>query len=164
MFYEPSTWPAAQTLADRWESFREEYDRIAGDARPWVEPELFDNQWNVYGLYDFPNGDPFEEHCAACPATAEAVAECFPTHGAAGFSVLGPKTDVHPHVGYQGDYLRLHLPLRVPTGDSGLEVAGETRRWRVGEPLVFDDRVIHRAWNHTDELRVVLLVDFVPAS
>lgn len=163
MFHDPSTWPATDTLSQNWESIREEYHSVATNAQPWVEPELFDNQWDVYGIYRFPGGEPIKDHCAACPKTAKLVAQCFPTHGAAGFSVLGPETDILPHEGYQGEFLRLHLPLIVPEGDCGLEVGGEVRRWRPGEPLVFDDRVTHRAWNHTTTARVVLLIDFVPS-
>jgi aspartyl/asparaginyl beta-hydroxylase (cupin superfamily) len=31
--------------------------------------------------------------------------------------------------------------------------------WRPGEAFVFDDTIEHEAWNDSDELRVVLIVD-----
>jgi beta-hydroxylase len=43
----------------------------------------------------------------------------------------------------------------------GIEVDGETYHWKNGESLIFDDTYQHRAWNQSDELRVVLFVDFL---
>ena len=38
---------------------------------------------------------------------------------------------------------------------------GETRHWREGEVLIFDDAYDHEAWNDTDQVRVVLFLDFL---
>jgi beta-hydroxylase len=60
--------------------------------------------------------------------------------------------------------LRLHLGLIVPeAGPDKLAIRIEDRicTWAEGEALVFDDAYDHEAWNHTDETRVVLFVDFV---
>jgi hypothetical protein len=56
---------------------------------------------------------------------------------------------------------RCHLPLRVPAEAErcGLEVGGEVRHWREGEALVFCDAHRHRAWNDSDEPRLVLVFD-----
>ena len=51
-----------------------------------------------------------------------------------------------------------HLPLIVPQG-CWFRVGGETRYWREGEALVFDDTVEHEAMNPSDALRVVLIFD-----
>jgi aspartyl/asparaginyl beta-hydroxylase (cupin superfamily) len=51
-----------------------------------------------------------------------------------------------------------HLPLIVPDG-CGLRVGNETRCWKVGEALIFDDSIEHEAWNESREPRVVLLFD-----
>jgi aspartyl/asparaginyl beta-hydroxylase (cupin superfamily) len=50
------------------------------------------------------------------------------------------------------------LPLIVPEG-CGLRVGNETRAWREGEALIFDDSIEHEAWNTSDRVRVVLLFD-----
>jgi len=67
----------------------------------------------------------------------------------------------------------VHLPLVVP-GDGGADAAGrprcrlrvgaETRAWREGRALVFDDSHQHEAWHDEvegggSEARVVLIVD-----
>jgi hypothetical protein len=74
------------------------------------------------------------------------------------FSLLKPKTKIPPHVGVNNARLVCHLPLIVPEG-CWFRVGAETRHWRVGEALVFDDTIEHEAMNPTDELRVVLIID-----
>jgi aspartyl/asparaginyl beta-hydroxylase (cupin superfamily) len=51
-----------------------------------------------------------------------------------------------------------HWPLIVPD-DCGFRVGGETRKWKTGTPLVFDDMTVHEAWNDSDRMRVVLIAD-----
>lgn len=40
-----------------------------------------------------------------------------------------------------------------------LRVGNETRAWREGETLIFDDSFEHEAWNRSPETRVVLLFE-----
>jgi aspartyl/asparaginyl beta-hydroxylase (cupin superfamily) len=40
-----------------------------------------------------------------------------------------------------------------------LRVGDETRQWHDGQCLVFDDYLEHEAWNHTEQDRIVLIVD-----
>jgi aspartyl/asparaginyl beta-hydroxylase (cupin superfamily) len=51
-----------------------------------------------------------------------------------------------------------HLPLVIPP-DCALRVGNETRAWREGELLMFDDTIEHEAWNKSSQLRVVLIFD-----
>ena len=74
------------------------------------------------------------------------------------FSLLAPKTRIPPHTGAANTRLVCHLPLIVPPG-CGFRVGATTREWRVGEAFVFDDTIEHEAWNDSEELRVVLIVD-----
>jgi aspartyl/asparaginyl beta-hydroxylase (cupin superfamily) len=52
-----------------------------------------------------------------------------------------------------------HLPLIVPENCGAIRVGNETRPWVEGELLIFDDSMVHEAWNDSDEERVVLLFD-----
>jgi aspartate beta-hydroxylase len=52
----------------------------------------------------------------------------------------------------------VHLPLIVPDG-CGFRVGGEIREWRVGKAILFDDTIEHEAWNNSDAIRAVLIVD-----
>src|SRR3546814_9730732 len=51
-----------------------------------------------------------------------------------------------------------HLPLIVPDG-CGLRVGAETRNWREGELLIFDDSFEHEAWNRGTSDRTILLFE-----
>ena len=154
--------PFAEKLEASWREIYQEYLGIEDLLEPWVEAKLHDGGWRTYGIFGFPHGEAIPEAVERCPFTASLVEEHIPTHGAVGFSVLAPQTQIRPHEGYQGDFLRCHLGLRVPEGDCGLRVAGATQRWHDGRVLVFDDRNWHDAWNLTEHERVLLLIDFLP--
>ena len=51
-----------------------------------------------------------------------------------------------------------HLPLVAPDG-CALRVGADTREWRFGEMLIFDDSVEHEAWNRGTQDRTVLLFE-----
>lgn len=74
------------------------------------------------------------------------------------FSRLAPGARIPPHHGAMNARLICHLPLVVPPG-CGFRVGGETREWREGELLVFDDTVEHEAWNDSSSERIILIFD-----
>lgn len=74
------------------------------------------------------------------------------------WSLLKPGTHIQPHHGLLNTRLICHLPLLAPS-DCALRVGAETRAWRTGEMLIFDDSVEHEAWNRSTETRVVLLFE-----
>jgi ornithine lipid ester-linked acyl 2-hydroxylase len=164
LFYDPTEFAFAAVLEARWQEILADFARVAGDLHDWPERKLYDEGWQVFGLFNFPHGEPIAANVARAPFTAELVHRHVPNHGAVGFSVLRPMTRIRPHQGYPGSYLRCHLGLEVPRGDCAIRVGEETRGWEVGRVLVFDDRVDHEAWNLTAESRVVLLLDFVPGG
>ncbi len=162
MFHDASHFSFASKLEAYRAEIHREFLAIKHRLVDWVEKDLYDEGWQVFGLFNFPHGEPIAGQTESCPITSELIRSLVPTHGAAGFSLLKPHCHIRPHRGYQGKFLRYHLPLIVPEGDCALRVLGDTRRWRLGIPVIFDDRVEHEAWNRTSEPRVVLLLDFVP--
>jgi aspartyl/asparaginyl beta-hydroxylase (cupin superfamily) len=74
------------------------------------------------------------------------------------FSRLRPGAHIKPHHGLLNTRLIVHVPLIAPPG-CRLRVGGETREWREGEALVFDDSIEHEAWNRSDRTRTVLLFE-----
>jgi aspartyl/asparaginyl beta-hydroxylase (cupin superfamily) len=74
------------------------------------------------------------------------------------FSLLKPGTHIRPHHGMLNTRLICHLPLIAPEG-CALRVGAETRAWRAGEMLIFDDSFEHEAWNRGTETRIVLLFE-----
>jgi aspartyl/asparaginyl beta-hydroxylase (cupin superfamily) len=82
----------------------------------------------------------------------------------AGFSKLGPHTSLDYHHGWadlSNHVLRCHLPITVPKGDVLCGVICETdfQFHKRGEWMVFDDSKRHKAFNHSEDDRVVLIVD-----
>ena len=73
--------------------------------------------------------------------------------------MLQPRSRIPPHYGSVNGRLIVHLPLIVPPDCGALQAAGEARGWREGECLVFDDSFQHLAWNASDQVRVVMLLD-----
>lgn len=114
--------------------------------------------WRVFILFAY--GRQFHSHIKACPVTHHFLKECKQVTSAM-FSVLTSNTKISPHRGPYFGVIRCHIPLIVPVGDCGIRVAGETKYWQYGVPLVFDDTLPHEAWNNTEESRVVLFLDFV---
>ena len=117
--------------------------------------------WGAYYLWKY--GDPIERALKRCPRTAAALAAIpradMPRRApTAFFSILQPHTRIPPHTGVTNLRTIVHLPLIVPPG-CGFRVGGETREWKVGEAFAFDDTIEHEAWNDSDQLRAVLILD-----
>ena len=74
------------------------------------------------------------------------------------FSRLTPGTHIQPHYGMLNTRLICHLPLIVPD-ECALRVGPETRNWREGELLIFDDSFEHEAWNRGNADRTILLFE-----
>ena len=131
--------------------------------RPAFNPRgLLNNaDWTAY--YLIKNGVEVDEHAACCPRTMDVLREvplCRINERTPSvlFSLLRPGARIPPHHGFTNVRLICHLPLIVP-GQCALRVGNETREWRTGELLMFDDTIEHEAWNSSAELRVVLLFD-----
>lgn len=126
----------------------------------WRELDHSD-RWSALQL--FRGGSPVDENLQRCPKTAEALASASLADISglcpnALFSALAPHTHIPPHNGETNARLVAHLPLIIPD-KCILRVGFETRQWKVGEILVFDDTIEHEARNDSDELRVVLIFD-----
>ena len=74
------------------------------------------------------------------------------------WSLLKPGTHIQPHHGMLNTRLICHIPLIVPK-DCAIRVGNETRAWREGEALIFDDSFEHEAWNKSGDTRVILLFE-----
>jgi aspartyl/asparaginyl beta-hydroxylase (cupin superfamily)/Tfp pilus assembly protein PilF len=118
-------------------------------------------RWSAYFLWE--GGTRIDAHCARCPATASLV-ESLPLCDQAGFaptvnfSILKPHTHLPPHTGDVNTRLIVHLPLIIPEG-CRFRVGNHTKPWRVGEAFVFDDTIEHEAFNDSDHLRAILMLD-----
>lgn len=117
--------------------------------------------WGAYHLWQ--DGAAIPHAIARCPATAAALATV-PQADLPGraptvfFSILRPRTRIPPHTGVSNTRTIIHLPLIVPPG-CGFRVGGETREWVEGRALAFDDTIEHEAWNDSEQIRIVLILD-----
>ena len=133
--------------------------------RQWKELNR-NKQWTAIHLVQ--NGQRVEANARHCPRTLDAVS-ALPQPQVPGaspnamFSLLAPRTRIPPHTGVANTRLVCHLPLIVPP-DCGFRVGGTTVEWKEGEAFVFDDTIEHEAWNDSDQLRVVLILDLWPPA
>ena len=171
-FFEREEFAWAPAVEARTETIRAELAALIGtDAfAPYVSgapdrprpanPLLDDPSWSAAYLWQA-GGETIA--AARCPAAMQALAHApmpriakrSPT---ALFSLLKPGTHIQPHHGLLNTRLICHLPLITPPG-CNLRVGNETREWRQGELLIFDDSFEHEAWNRGGETRVVLLFE-----
>jgi ornithine lipid ester-linked acyl 2-hydroxylase len=157
MFIDPDQFPFVLALESMWREIREECSALPEDSfDPWVQREMYGQGWSVYGLIAF--GRPIDAALAKCPRTAAAIST-IPNVTTAGFSRLVPGAHIKPHVGWVTTVYRAHLGLIVPE-ECALRVGNETRAWREGGTLIFDDTAVHEAWNRSHAPRTVLLFDF----
>jgi len=111
--------------------------------------------WKIYGL--LLNKKQIENHC---PITKQLL-QSIPYVINAGFSCLeaGKITDYHSDDNV--NYYRYQLPLIVPNGDTKFRSVNEVIEYIPNEPFIFDDSKLHQAWNLTNDIRIVLIVDIL---
>jgi aspartyl/asparaginyl beta-hydroxylase (cupin superfamily) len=116
-------------------------------------------RWKTFMLYTY--GARFETNIQQCPDT-DRLLQTIPGMTSAFFSILEPHTSITPHRGPYKGILRYHLGLIIPspTDQCGIRIGSDIYHWHTGQSLVFDDTIMHESWNNSDEIRVVLFVDF----
>ena len=144
-------------LEQNYQLIRDELDALLpADYVAWPQQELYQGVWDVFGLYV--SGQAIEDNCRRCPQTVSLLS-CVPNLVSAGFSNLTAGTFIGAHTGYTKTVIRCHLGLIVPD-DCAIRVADETRSWKQGSTLAFDDTYEHEAWNRSTTDRIVMLLDF----
>lgn len=173
-FYDRKDFPFLKPLEDSTKAIRAELETVLSAELP-LEPYVkidaedpaqwktlnYSPQWSSYHLYR--NGQRVPEHCEQCPETTRII-ESLPLAEISGqapevfFSILKPGTRIPPHYGIANYKLAVHLPLIVPDS-CAIRVGDLTKSWSPGKCLIFDDSYEHEAWNHSKELRVVLILE-----
>ena len=180
-FHDRELFPGLEALEQATPAIRAEFDALiaaeAAEMVPYVQyPDRVPlRQWKALNnsrdwtaIHLLKNGWPVEVNARHCPQTMTAIAHMDQpvVPGAspvAMFSLLAPRTRIPAHQGVANTRLVCHLPLIVPP-DCGFRVGATIREWRVGEAFVFDDSIEHEAWNDSNELRVVLIIDVWPPA
>lgn len=130
--------------------------------RPAPNNPLLDSQaWGAFHFWR--DGVEVAQNAARCPATMAALRHAplpqIPGRSPnAHWSRLLPGAHIAPHCGMLNTRLICHIPI-LTAPDCTLRVGNETREWRAGVPLIFDDSIEHEARNAGPQERVVLLFE-----
>lgn len=135
-----------------------EFDRLKEhQIRRYAYPGV-GKDWCSFSFHA--NGHLAPDALSWCPITADLVKKIGGVKvRPAMFSVLGPHGKIEPHRDEGNLVLTCHLGLRIPAS-CGIRVGAETRHWQEGRCLILDPSFEHTAWNHNDDPRVVLLINF----
>ncbi|MES2782055.1 MAG: aspartyl/asparaginyl beta-hydroxylase domain-containing protein [Pseudomonadota bacterium] len=173
-FYERDEFPWLADIETAVPEMQAELRAVLADGAdfaPYVEansdrprannPLINDPKWGAF--YFWRDGEIVPENAARAPATMHALEHApMPLidqrSPIALWSLLKPDTHIQPHHGLLNTRLICHIPLIVPHS-CAIRVGNETRSWREGEALIFDDSFEHEAWNKSDETRVILLFE-----
>ncbi len=136
------------------------------DAKLLEEQKLLrgergDARWDAFFFHR--HGEVFEQNARRCPRTTQ-VLNSLPLvyireHAPEVlFSLLTPGSHILPHHGVTNTRLVTHLPLIVPE-NCAIRVGGVEHVWQEGCCVTFDDTFEHEAWNRSDKLRAVMILD-----
>lgn len=168
-FFPLDKFPWTQELEKNWQEIRQELETVLQQPEALPEFKSISPEqarisqgapWSTFILYAY--GNRIDENCSKCPKT-DALVKQIPDMKTAMFSVFNPTTHLTPHRGPLKGLMRYHLALKVPLNHQlcGLRVGEETRHWEEGKSLIFDDTFEHEAWNQSEDIRVILFVDFL---
>lgn len=168
-FFDPYHYPWVADLEANWQIIRQELDIVLNnlDRIPNfqdISTDQYsitqDNRWKTYFFYAY--GIKAENNCRKCPQTTRLI-ERVPGMKTAFFSILLPHKHIPEHRGPYKGVIRYHLALKVPEPATAckIRVGEDIRYWEEGKSLMFDDTFPHEAWNDTDDIRVILFVDFI---
>ena len=166
--YDKRLFPWAAEIEAEWKLIRAELDRVLvrkddlpafQEIASEVRSISADQNWKTFLLCGY--GMRFDAAIRQCPETWR-ILQKIPGLKAAMFSIFEPGKHLPPHRGPYNGVLRFHLGLMVPNEPDliGIRVGDQVCHWSEGEALIFDDAYEHEAWNHSNEVRVVLFVDF----
>ncbi|HET7930434.1 MAG TPA: aspartyl/asparaginyl beta-hydroxylase domain-containing protein [Rhodanobacteraceae bacterium] len=118
-------------------------------------------EWNSFFFHR--HGEIFEQNARRCPRTTEVLAGLplvkIREHAPEVlFSILTPGSHILKHHGVTNTRLVTHLPLIIPE-DCAISVGGVEHAWQEGRCVTFDDTFEHEAWNRSDKLRAVMILD-----
>jgi len=162
-FYDPSEFEWVKPLEQAFPRVKRELVNVLRQDGKGFKAYMSEGQqrlegWNTFNFFFY--GKKFEENCALCPETA-ALLESLPRfeRDHIMFSALNPHAHIPPHNGPMNGIIRGHLAMTVPPG-CYIRVGKDERTWEEGKVLVFDDSFEHEVWNHSDQVRIVLFMNF----
>jgi len=75
------------------------------------------------------------------------------------YSFIKPQTHILPHCGPTNLKIRCHIPIFVPDSCT-IRVGNEIKTYVEAQSLFFDDSFEQEIWNDSNEILVILVLDF----
>jgi aspartyl/asparaginyl beta-hydroxylase (cupin superfamily) len=171
-FYSIDQFEFLKEIENNFYTIKNEWDLIKSDQtvyQPWTQDWIVNksNLWDIISinsrqLHLHRNINPIIR-ADLMPATLALLKSVLKDKLCdVAISRLKPGTVIFPHRGRYTNTLRCHLGLQIPNGDCKIKVNDEVQSWSVGKLLILDDRLMHEAWNNTEQERTVLIFDFIP--
>ncbi len=162
-FLNKSHFPALDVLEDNWEIIRDEAMALYKEGHIAIKDDLpassfyKGNRWASFYLKVYDGDIPSARQLA--PKTL-ALIDQVPGMNLALFACLNPGKKLNNHHDPFAYTVRYSLGLSTPNSDaSGLVVNGQDYKWADGEGVLFDETYFHRAYNHSDTPRIILMTD-----
>lgn len=162
---DPRDFPELTLLRDNWQVIRDEAAALYGVGAIGQSDGLndlgfnsfFKKGWGRFYFHWYGNFLPSAREL--CPHTS-ALLEQAPRIKAAMFTLLPVGARLPLHRDPWAGSLRYHLGLITPNSDAcRILVDDQTRSWRDGEDLLFDETYIHTAENQSGQDRIILFCD-----
>ena len=165
-FYSKDHFEWVQKLENQYPRIKEEIVRALNanekDALPYFNREIVDENsvWKTLFFYFW--GQRNHKLIDQSP-WLEKVFMDIPGFTSCAISKLEARSEIKWHPGDTSGIIRCHLPLIVPAGlpECGFQVEEEERAWVEGKLLMFCDAHRHRAFNRTNQDRIVLIIDVI---
>jgi len=164
-FLDERLFPEVKPLEENWQTIRDEALALLSDGAIKASAKFDDAGFNSFfksgwkRFYVKWYGKAHPSALKYCPKTV-AWLQQIPNIKAAMFTYLPPGARLVRHRDPYAGSLRYHLGLSTPNSDlCVINVDGESRSWRDGKSLFFDETLIHYADNQTDKGRLILLCD-----
>jgi aspartate beta-hydroxylase len=153
-------------LQEHYPQIRAEIEQVLDRPTDPVRPTTDDaglvrrGEWRQAHL--FRDGQWRDDVCQYFPVTRAILAEVPElttfSPGVITVSRVEPGSHIMPHCGPTNALLRVHLPIKIPTG-VWMRVAEHTMTWQEGTCLIFDDSFEHEVGHDGTEDRIVLIMD-----
>ncbi|HMT02147.1 MAG TPA: aspartyl/asparaginyl beta-hydroxylase domain-containing protein [Burkholderiales bacterium] len=158
--------PESQILEENFLEIKEEIDNLVfrrnltayKDIDPIRAKEVSEN-WKLYYVSFM-----WKENQQAnkdCPKLLQLIKQ-MPSLINVTIAVLEPGVGLAAHKGPYAGILRYHLGITVPKNNPPfIRVSDQNYTWQVGKSIIIDDCYDHEVTNHSDDIRVILMVDIM---
>lgn len=164
-WHEPSSLSWITRLEEAYPMIRDEISSALAQPTAGLKQYRYlgvsTSDWQSLMLFCEPNGF-LADNCAKLPKTAALLRSLPVIFGREVMvSVLKPRSRIPAHRDSGNLTLTCQLGVRIPTSGCSIRVGREQRTWTAGKCIVFDTTYEHEVSNDSDEMRVVLLFDFL---